>query len=80
MSHQLEKEKWYRIRYRAPNQGYDRKAEMQYLGIETIAVNLVHLFNARPTAGTQTMPDSWIISVEEISEPNKPFVAARWRE
>jgi hypothetical protein len=74
----MEKYKWYKIRHRQQGQQYDRKSVMQYLGLEEHAVNTVHLFNARPTAGTQTMPDSWIISVEEVPKPDKPYVAARW--
>lgn len=78
----LEKYKWYKIRHRTPGiQKYDRKSLMQYLGIDERSIDaghVVHLFNARPTAGTQSLPESSIISVEEVPATTKPYVAARW--
>lgn len=79
--HRMDKGKWYKIRHRNSTQKFDRKSVMQYLGIESHAVNIAHVFNARPTAGTQVLMDTEIISVEAMptAPAPKPFVAARWK-
>lgn len=71
--------RWYQIRHRSEAQHYDRKSVMQYLGVAEQPGPVTHRFNARPVAGTQTMPHSWLISVEEVPATTTPIVAARWQ-
>lgn len=81
MSHIMAKNAYYKIRHRNPLQRYDRKSVMQYLGIDErtlgSARGVVHLFNARPTFGTQSLDDSDIISVEAVPQ-QQTYVNARW--
>jgi hypothetical protein len=81
--HLMEKGKWYKVRHRAEGQRYDRKSVVRYLGVEAASIDrgpVEHLFDARPTAGTQTLPDNEISSVEEVPKPDQPVVAARWKD
>lgn len=78
--HNMEKGKWYEIRHRNPLQRFDRKSVMQYLGVDEKMLRpayVVHLFNARPVAGMQSLMDTDIISVQE-RPPQQPYVNARW--
>lgn len=78
---QMVEYEWYKIRHRAQGQRYDRKSVMQYLGVDPYSIDAgrtIHMWNARPTAGTQGMLDSDIISVEKVDKPDKPFIGARW--
>jgi hypothetical protein len=78
--HTMQKYEYYKIRHRSGIQQYDRKSVMQYLGIVEESIeqgNIRHLFNARPTAGTQELYDSDIISAELVPE-QKPYIGARW--
>lgn len=79
--HVMQMYKWYTIRHRSHGQKFDRKSVMQYLGVEEQSIvqrNLKHAFNARPVAGTQSLYDDDIISVEEVEKPDRPIIAARW--
>jgi hypothetical protein len=82
MKHNMVKYQWYRIRHRGVLERYDRKSEMQYLGVHELSREtgrIVHLFNARPTAGTQSVFDEEIISVQELPRtPRVPLVSVRW--
>ena len=52
----------YRVRYRSGSQRRDRTAVMVYLGTDGGWL----LFDARPAAGTQRMPNTWIRAVEPV--------------
>jgi hypothetical protein len=52
----------YRLRYRSSTQRLDRSAVMVYLDAD--GENL--LFSARPAAGTQQIPRTWLLSVEAV--------------
>jgi hypothetical protein len=52
----------YLLRYRSASARRDRSAVMVYLGADGDAL----LFDARPAAGTQSMPCRWIARVEEV--------------
>jgi hypothetical protein len=52
----------YHLRYRAPNQRRSRTAVMDFVAVE--GANLV--FNARPVAGTQSIPAAWVQSVKAV--------------
>ncbi len=52
----------YRVRYRSGSQRRDRTAVMVYLGTNGGWL----LFDARPAAGTQRMPNTWIRAVEPV--------------
>ena len=56
-----------RVLHRSETQKYTRESVMIFL--EKIDNQLV--FSARPVAGTQTLPVSWIIGVWPTSEPIK---------
>lgn len=70
--------RWYEIRHRSPGQQYDRRSVMQYLGVAEQPGAVTHRFNARPKAGTQTMPHSWIKSVAILADDSTPVIGARW--
>lgn len=61
---QLQTGREYRLTYRYAGQGFDRQAQMSYLGADRDRIHLQ--FNARPAAGTQAMPASVLITVEDI--------------
>jgi hypothetical protein len=52
----------YLVRYRSGTQRLDRTAVMVYLGQDADTLQ----FSARPVAGTQRLPRSWIRSVEPV--------------
>ncbi len=52
----------YRLRYRSETQRRDRSAVMVYLGADGDQL----LFDARPAAGTQRMPRTWLRAVEQV--------------
>lgn len=63
----LQRGKRYRIIHRAPGQGFDRESIMDYLGPGQTRFNDHELeFSARPVAGTQAFPKTWILSAEEV--------------
>jgi len=60
----------YRVYHRAENQRVLRFSIMDYLGREThesyAGQGPNYLFNARPRAGTQSMPPHWIVDVQQV--------------
>lgn len=52
----------YRVRYRSATQRRDRTAVMVYLGADGDHL----LFDARPVAGTQRLPRTWVRAVEPV--------------
>lgn len=84
MSVYLEVGKRYTVFHKTPAMKRWRVSVMDYLGREA---NESHrgegpnyLFNARPVAGTQSMPPSWIIRIDE-AQPNEKIVLnkiVRW--
>lgn len=63
--------RWYEVRHQNDAQRKARRSTLQYL--ETTEF-MGHAFSARPTAGTQHLQDEEIISVVEISRPDRPVV------
>lgn len=63
----------YKLVYRNPDtrQKHNRTAVMVYLGEKHEANKHVLVFSARPVAGTQEMPLSWISEIREAS-PEAP--------
>lgn len=59
----LERGNRYRIYHQSPSQGYMRVSVMDYLDDD----DQHHVFSARPVAGTQTLPKSWVIRIVEVS-------------
>lgn len=63
--------KRYLLIHRGPLQRYDRESVMIFLGVEYhpagSAGEPYYQFSARPVAGTQTLPDSWIKEVYEVT-------------
>lgn len=53
----------YWLRYRSATQRLDRTAVMTYLGTNGDALT----FNARPVAGTQEMPRSWLLDIVPVA-------------
>jgi hypothetical protein len=62
--------KKYRIRYKTPLQKFEREAVMLYLEFS----GTEHIFSARPVAGTQPVPESWLISHEEVPDDTVPYL------
>jgi len=60
--HDLIVGKMYRVVHKAPTEKLPRESAMGYLGEDP---NGYLSFNARPLAGTQAMPKSWILSITE---------------
>lgn len=60
--------KKYRIVHRSETQRRDRVSVMVYLGDEG---STWHLFSARPVAGTQMMPKSWIKDITQADDNAK---------
>jgi hypothetical protein len=58
----LEPGRRYLLRYRGETQRRDRTAVMVYLGEDGDRL----LFDARPAAGTQRLPRTWVHSVEPV--------------
>jgi hypothetical protein len=52
----------YLVRYRSATHRLDRTAVMVYLGVDADMLQ----FSARPVAGTQQLPRSWIRAVEPV--------------
>jgi hypothetical protein len=63
----------YRITYKAPNWKYARTAVMTYLGPGSSD----GCWNARPFAGTQDLPDSWVQTVEKVDNDTEPYMNRR---
>jgi hypothetical protein len=57
----------YRIHHRSQSQKYTRVSVMVFLG--TTESDKQILFDARPVAGTQTMPREWVQGIWPTSEP-----------
>lgn len=55
----------YKITHRAGNQQIARYSIMDYMGPDHDEPKNLN-FSARPLAGTQSMPKSWIISIREV--------------
>ena len=51
----------YRVIHRSETQRVDRASVLRYMAEDSE----VYYFDARPVAGTQTMPKSWVKSIEE---------------
>jgi hypothetical protein len=64
----------YRIVFKNENQKYLHQSVMAYLG-ENKALIFGHnlVFDARPVAGTQEIPLSWIADIREVKD-NHPIV------
>lgn len=67
---QLSVGKKYRLFYRNPMQRRPREAVMVYLSRQGTSTS----WSARPVAGTQEMPDSWLISVTEVDDQEVCYV------
>ncbi len=52
----------YRLRYRSTTQRLDGSAVMVYLGVDGHQL----LFDARPAAGTQRMPRTWLRALDPV--------------
>jgi hypothetical protein len=52
----------YRVTHRSDAQRFNRVSVMDYLGES----GSDYVFNARPVAGTQTMPQAWLIDAELV--------------
>jgi len=61
---------WYRLRYRSTTQRLDRSAVMVYLGTDGDQL----LFDARPAAGTQHIPQAWLQAVEPVPADTPPYL------
>lgn len=60
----------YRIKHRSETQKKDRESVMRFLGEEGSS----YVWSARPVAGTQTMPKSWVKSAEPVLESTDPYI------
>ena len=60
----------YLIRYKADRMILERKAVMGYLGRHGNETD----WDLRPVAGTQIIPDSWIISVERVPKTTQRYI------
>ena len=69
---QLRKGAKYRIIHQSPTQRVERESVMVFLGMGGIDGKDAQ-FDARPLAGTQSLPPGWVKRVEEVhrSEPTK---------
>lgn len=63
-AYNFEPGKRYRVVHQSPTQKFPRVSVMVYLGAAGILDSLS--FSARPIAGTQQMPRTWIKQVEEV--------------
>lgn len=70
----METGKMYLIVHQSDAQGYPRVSAMRFL--EESLGKLV--FDARPTAGTQEMPRSWVQSIQPTAE-KVPFLNRRFK-
>ena len=60
----------YLLRYRSATQRRDRAAVMVYLGDDGDRL----LFDARPAAGTQSMPVGWIQAAEPVADDTPAYI------
>lgn len=67
--------KRYLVVHQAPNQHYPRESVMDFLGVNHILDTWS--FSARPVAGTQDMPRTWILKVEEVPKTTECYVNRR---
>jgi len=68
--------KRYRIVHQSMTQRYPRVSVMVYLGSSGIMDELS--FSARPAAGTQQMPRTWIKQVERVPDSISAFLNRRY--
>jgi len=61
----------YRIRYKSDTQKVEREAVMLYLGRSGTTEST---WSARPVAGTQALPDHWVISIEPVDQGTTPYL------
>jgi hypothetical protein len=62
----------YRITHQSDTQKYARVSVLDFMQSGTGTDASALMFSARPIAGTQAMPRSWIINIEEVSS-NTPI-------
>lgn len=72
----LEEGQRYRIVYMSGTQRFARVAVMDYLSFNAAHDELV--FSARPAAGTQDMPRSWIKQFEKVPKTTENFIGKRY--
>lgn len=65
--------KKYKVVYKGDLQRFNREAVMVYLGKDGTSTS----WDARPAAGTQTMPTSWIVAVVEVEANAKAYLNRR---
>jgi hypothetical protein len=65
--------KKYKVVYKSDSQHYNREAVMVFMGTEGSSTS----WDARPAAGTQTMPTSWIVGVVEVEEDARVYLNRR---
>lgn len=65
--------KKYKVVYKGERQHYNREAIMVFLGTEGNNTS----WDARPFAGTQTMPSSWIVAVFQVDPCTKVYLDRR---
>lgn len=71
----MESGKRYRIIYRGDIHRVNRMAVLDYLDEDGDS----WVLNARPTAGTQTMPKHWVKDIEEVPKSTPIAINVRWR-
>src|SRR5262249_14382978 len=68
----------YHLTYRSTTQRRDRGAVMVYLGTDygtdTGPSGEVLLFDARPAAGTQRLPRTWLRSAHAVPDDTPPYL------
>ena len=69
--------KTYLVTHRGDGQKYDRQSVMVYLDRQSAYGRVDHRFSARPAAGTQTMPEPWIVAAEEVADGTECYVNRR---
>jgi hypothetical protein len=72
----------YRIRYKSDTRVVSRWAVMKYLGRKesTREGKWTLIWDLRPVAGTQEMPEHWVISTEEVDMDTSVCIDKRWTE
>jgi len=60
----------YHLRYRSTTQRLDRGAVMVYLGADGDTL----LFDARPAAGTQHLPRTWLLAAQAVPADTPPYL------
>jgi hypothetical protein len=64
----------YRVVHRAPGQHYARFSVMDFLGY---AEHGGYDFSCRPVAGTTQLPNTWVVSIEEVPKTTPVVVNKR---